>query len=161
MNTLTLVGNAWTARPDPHVQTQPNFSLNTYNTVNPDLIYGSLNLNVNSPTVLPEIRTWIWLPNSLGLGLEITQLLAAVCFGAGDLFLQEAGKHIVLPNYFQSFPELQVRGWWVSLVIFILQSKPDGLLSQHKYLSKEKEKKKNWQKKFSFLINCIIMTCTI
>lgn len=68
----------------------------------------------------------------------------------------------MLPNYFQSFPELQVRGWWVSLVIFILQSKPDGLLSQHKYLSKEKEKKKkNWQKKFSFLINCIIMTCTI
>lgn len=46
----------------------------------------------------------------------------------------------MLPNYFQSFPELQVRGWWVNLVISILQSKPDGLPLQHKHLSKKSKK---------------------
>lgn len=44
------------------------------------------------------------------------------------------------PNYFQSFPGLQVREWWVDLVISILQFKPDGLPLQCKHLSKKSRK---------------------
>lgn len=70
----------------------------------------------------------------------MTPSSASIYSEAGDLFLQEAEKHIMLPNDFQSFPELQVGGLCISLVISTLQSKPDGLPLKRKHLSKKSKK---------------------